>query len=105
VDDLPAQVQDRVAELLTDPQNEVSVDMNSQEGKAHVICKNGLRTSTLKASWTVVKRESDTKKLIVVQPNDTSTAAPLASLYVSNNKASASSENHADPKFGLRKLT
>ena len=120
VESLPEQVHDRITDLLKDAQNEVSVDINADEGKAHVICKNGLRTSTLKASWNVIMKpysesnpttqKAATSGGVRVQPNDTdavsSTATALASIKVVANEDgnSTSSELRANPKFGLRKV-
>jgi hypothetical protein len=48
---LPKAVQDRVTELLTSPENNVFIDLSSNSGQAAIVCKCGLKTSTLKASW------------------------------------------------------
>jgi hypothetical protein len=47
----PKALQERIGELLRDVNNTVSLHINTQEGTAKVITKNGLKTSTLNATW------------------------------------------------------
>lgn len=47
----PKALQERIGELLKEAKNTVSLHINTREGAAKVVTKNGLKTSTLNASW------------------------------------------------------
>ena len=103
IDDVPPQLQEKIVELLKDSKNEVSLDSNPTAGKAHLIYKCGTRISTLKANWDV--DTSSMKPSASVQPH--SIDIPPSSNSASNSiqvNSGSSSENHANPALGLRKL-
>ena len=97
---LPKAIQDRVTVLLQDEGNQVYIDLNLSAGKAAIVCKNGLRTATLSASW---NPRVHTPHMPQPHPSAIGHAHSGPHLNVRLDE-SVKPADRADPSTGLRKL-
>lgn len=103
---LPKAVQDKVTDLLAIFDNHVYIDLNCADGKASIICKNRLKTSTLNASWNPLAHPAALTRAPESYSAINGVVGPVHETprFIVREDQGVNPGERANPSTGLRKL-